>query len=203
MVAAWRAQPRRTAGREPTPSAACSARHAVQTPERGGAERGDAGGTQGPGRQRQLLVDTLGWVRVVLSPRAGGDDGVAAPQRLPRRDPNEFPRLETLCADHPYHHQALHTGMTEHRPLRRIAVKTRPEGANGCTPLAKRWVVARTNAWPGRSRRHRTDDARPPESRGAMIYLRTIHLMRRRLTSHGRPEGHYRRVTAASLTCVS
>jgi putative transposase len=90
--------------------------------------------------------------------------------------------------------------MTAHRPLWRIEVKTPPEGAQGFRPWEQRWVVERTNAWHGRSRRHRKDDERTPESSGAMISLSHIHLMRRRLTSHGRPAFHDRSVTADSLT---
>jgi putative transposase len=142
------------------------------------------------------------WI-VVLITSAGLDDGGAAPTRLQLIDPNEFPRLETIFADNKYHNHALHTWMQEHRPMWQIEVKTRPEGATGCTPLKKRWVVERTNAWHGRSRRKSKDDARNPESSAAMIYMSTIHLMLRRLTSHCRPEFHYRSVTADSLKLVS
>jgi putative transposase len=75
--------------------------------------------------------------------------------------------------------------------------------AKGFTPLEKRWVVERTNAWHGRSRRHSKDDERTPESSGAMIYMSNIHLMLRRLTSHCRPAFHYRSVTADALKLVS
>ena len=43
-------------------------------------------------------------------------------------EPNDFPRLATIFADHKYHNHALHTWMAEHRPAWRIEVKTRPEG---------------------------------------------------------------------------
>ena len=190
MRAAWRAPTRRAAGREPTPSAACLARQAVKTTARGGAERGADGGKKVQGRTRPLVVDTLGVLSVVLITRAGVDDGVAAPPRLQRRDPKDVPRLETSVADHTDHHHALHTWMQAHRPTWRLAVKTRPEGTTGFTPLEKRGVVERTNAWHGRARRHRKDDERTPESSGAMIAMSHIPLMRRRLTSHCRPKFH-------------
>jgi len=72
MRAALRAPTRRQADREPTPRAACIDRQAVKTTAMGGAARGDAGGKQVNGRQRHLLVDTLGVLIVVLMTRAGG-----------------------------------------------------------------------------------------------------------------------------------
>ena len=140
---------------------------------------------------------------VVLITSAGLDDGVAAPQRLQLIEPNDVPRLATICADHTYHHHTLLAWMGDHRPMWHIAVKTRPEGAKGFTPVAKCGVVERTNAWNGRSRRHSKAYERKPESSAAMLYLSNIHLMRRRLTRHRRPQFHDRSVTADTLKLAS
>ena len=63
----------------------------------------------------------------------------------------------------------------------------RPEGTKGFTPLKKRWVVERTNAWNGRCRRHSKDYERTVASSAAMIQVSQTHLMLRRLApSHDR-----------------
>jgi transposase len=75
-------------------------------------------------------------------------------------------------------------------------VKTRPEGTTGFTPLKKRWVVERTNAWNGRYRRNSKDYERTPESSAAMIQISHIHLMLNRLAPRPGPAFHYRGAAA-------
>jgi putative transposase len=194
--AAWRPQSRGHAGREPTPSAVCLASQAVTTTEMGGAERGSDGGKQITGRTRHLLVDTRGLLVALWLTGAGVDDGVAAPRRLAQLSPDHCPRLVILVGDRTDHTHPLHAWMAAHRPDWRLAVKPRPEGSTGVTPLEKRGVVERTNAWNGRSRRNRQDDERTPPSRTAMIHMRHLHLMRNRLAPRHCPTFHYRKAAA-------
>ena len=196
LVQALRERTRVEAGREPTPSAACIDSPSVKTTEMGGPERGYDGGKKINGRKRHLLVDTLGLLLVVLITSAGLDDGVAAPILLGHVTPQAFPRLVTIFADQKYHNHTLDAWMAEHRAGWHIDVKMRPAGTKGFTPLEKRWVIERTNAWHGRYRRNSKDYERRTESSTAMIQISHIHLMLNRLAPCGRPESHYRKAAA-------
>jgi putative transposase len=181
---------RQAEGRERDPSAAVLDSQVVKTTPVGGPERGYDGAKRLAGRKRHLLVDTNG---LVLAARVHSAD-------LPDRDGGrrllgvgqELPRMELVWADGAYtggfgewlrrqfgwrmevpHHR--------NRQLWRYELEEKPRGFQ---VLPRRWVVERTFAWLGLSRRLSKDYERLPETAETMIYGVMSRLMLRRL-AHG------------------
>jgi putative transposase len=93
-----------------------------------------------------------------------------------------FGRLRLIWADGGYAGQlvAWVRGLRSRGKLRLEIVK-RSDDAKGFVVLPRRWVVERTFAWLGRSRRLSKDYEETIASSEAFVKLAMIHLMARRL----------------------
>jgi putative transposase len=130
------------------------------------------------GRKRHILVDTLGLLLIIVVHAANIQESDGAKLVL-RRALGRFPRLRLIWADQGYKDHFVAWAKAATGWIVEIVAK--PKEQRGFAVLPRRWVVERTFAWIGRSRRLSKDYEGLPETHEAWVQIAMIHLMLKRL----------------------
>jgi putative transposase len=135
-----------------------------------------------------VLVDTLGLILEVQVQPANLQDRDGAKQLLvPLRD-NKHWRLQKIWADGSYRGEELEQwiwDLRQGRGRRKIHLEIVSKSPTGrFVVLPRRWVVERTFAWLGRSRRLSKDYEALRETSHTLVLIAMIHLMAKRLAKH-------------------
>ena len=130
------------------------------------------------GRNRHLLVDTLGLLLAVVVHAANIQDRDGAKLVLAKLA-GRYPRLCAIWADGGYAGQLLVWALVVGGWV--IELVKKPQAATTFAVLPKRWIVERTFAWLGRSRRLSKDYEGLPETTEEWVRIAMIHLMLKRL----------------------
>jgi putative transposase len=172
-------------GRDPDPTGAIIDSQSVKGTPESGIESGFDGGKLVKGRKRHIVTDTMGCLLVVWVHAANIFDGKAAYEVIARL----FELLQSvkiIWADGAYNGYELYAWVLAQFECV-LQIVRKQEGVKGFHVLPRRWVVERTFAWLGRSRRLSKDYERKPTSSEAQVYLASGRLLLRQITDNQIP----------------
>jgi putative transposase len=167
---------RQEAGKEPEPTGAIIDSQSVKTTELA-ESRGVDGHKKVNGRQRHIVVDTLGFLLCVSVHDANRADGKEALEVL-TTVMFWFVTLQKIWADAAYHGELEDWLWYQYQCELEIAPTLKGQGFQ---VVPKRWIVERTFSWLGWYRRLTIDYERYATTAETMVYSAMIRLMLKRI----------------------